>query len=1280
MKNLLRRLIKFTAYLAGALIILLAIAVGLFRLFLPRLPDYQEDIKGWASAAIGMTVEFSGMDARWGLSGPEVEFYNAELLSMDTQTRLVAAEEVSVGVGLVRLLVDRKFVVDRVAVRDTSIEVRQLANGEWWVQGSPIDQLLPARRGEGGGDIGRIELIGEDIELRFLQPGDERPRRFDISRVQASRDNLRIAVDASIDLPEDLGRRLSITATQLLAGVPEERSWDITVDIDDANLAGVSAMQPEEAARFSSGSGDIQLSLAFASRRIRSASADIDFDDIAIAGLSDLAVSGRLEFLMDDDGWLVAANEFKARTPTGEWPESTVRFEVSTDADGKVVMIDTQASYLDFRHLPVLEPWLTGKQRALVAELDPSGIVRDLSLTVGDFDAEIPTFDVSATFENLGVAASGKRPGVRGFSGSVRSDSSGGRLELGSDRLVVTAPGALGQPLGFDEAAGTVIWRRSNQGATLLSDSIVLANQFFDSETSVEVTFVDGLSGPIVDLDSVFTISDVSIAGDYVPFMAKRPRMSEMFQDGLIAGRVSNARARLYGPMDKFPFREGEGQLLVEGTVKDGVIIYQPDWPAAEVIEADIIIENMSLLSERNRVITAGNEAVNARLAIADFRQPILTLSAVANGTMESLRQLCIQSPIGEMFGGQLDRVSVSGDATASIDMSVPVRDWQSFAFTTLLETSDGVFQMEGFNPPLTGINGLVTIERDDISSESLTGVFLGEPVAIELEQAPDSMPEFRVIARATGAATAEALEKELGLPLNDRASGSLAYSARMLFPRGKVETPAPFTIEIATDLAGLTVDLPEPLGKAADDSIDVSASILFPKGGERIESRGRAGQILSWQLAFTKENAWDLDRGIARFGTEPIVSVAETRGLHLRGETGYVHAQEWFDLARDSQSDYRLGDRIRSIDMQVDDLHLLGQHLVGHRIRVDRGGNEWIVQLDGDNILGSVYVPYDFNAGQPIIVEAQRLRLPGDDEEPGRPSARVEPRSLPPVTIKADELAFGNRKLGTVEANFIRTADGLVAEGIIAGDETFEIVGNASWVVDETDPAGHRSFVTATLTSTDVEATMKQLDYDPGIVGNELSMLLDLSWSGGPSEEMLETLDGSVKVKIGAGQLSEIKPGAGRVFGLMSVAALPRRLALDFRDVFGKGFAFDKITGDFQIVDGDSYTCNLSLEGPAAAIGIVGRAGLVSREYEQTAVISANFGNALPVAGALVAGPQVAAALLIFSQIFKKPLQEVSQVYYGISGSFDEPVIETITAEDFAASGLMAGCINEQE
>ena len=61
-KILLQRLIRFLAYLAAGIVILLAIAVGLFRLLLPRLPEYQDEIKAWASQAIGMEVQFSGKD------------------------------------------------------------------------------------------------------------------------------------------------------------------------------------------------------------------------------------------------------------------------------------------------------------------------------------------------------------------------------------------------------------------------------------------------------------------------------------------------------------------------------------------------------------------------------------------------------------------------------------------------------------------------------------------------------------------------------------------------------------------------------------------------------------------------------------------------------------------------------------------------------------------------------------------------------------------------------------------------------------------------------------------------------------------------------------------------------------------------------------------------------------------------------------------------------------------------------------------------------------------
>jgi uncharacterized protein YhdP len=307
------------------------------------------------------------------------------------------------------------------------------------------------------------------------------------------------------------------------------------------------------------------------------------------------------------------------------------------------------------------------------------------------------------------------------------------------------------------------------------------------------------------------------------------------------------------------------------------------------------------------------------------------------------------------------------------------------------------------------------------------------------------------------------------------------------------------------------------------------------------------------------------------------------------------------------------------------------------------------------------------------------RLRLPGDESDTQSVSA-IDPRTLPPVQLTAAEFAFGDRYLGAVEATVVKTQDGLVASKISTTDETFGIVGTGGWVVDANDPMGSHSFVTATLTSTDVEQTMQRLNYTPGIVSDAMSINFDLNWSGSPRADFFDVLDGEVQVRFGDGQLEEVEPGAGRVFGLMSFVALPRRLSLDFRDVFNKGFGFDKIAGAFRIEDGITYTCDLSLEGPAADIGIVGSADILNRTYDQTAIVSANVGNTLPIVGAVVAGPQIAAALLIFSLIFKKPLQEVGQVYYAVGGSWDGPTIDSTNSAAFVASADKAGCLSEGE
>jgi uncharacterized protein YhdP len=695
----------------------------------------------------------------------------------------------------------------------------------------------------------------------------------------------------------------------------------------------------------------------------------------------------------------------------------------------------------------------------------------------------------------------------------------------------------------------------------------------------------------------------------------------------------------------------------------------------------NVVLDNARLYTERNRSINRGREVVDAQVEIDDLRKPVLTIDSYSTGTLESLYNYAQSSPIAKVFGGHLRRVRVSGDAALKLDLMVPITDWRNFTFSARIVSTEGSLQVEGFEPPVTGLNGVVTIDRESVTSEALGGMFLGRPVQIELEDAPDELTDFQVIARARGSIDALGLTDGLGLPVAELVDGETDYALDLLFPRGGREQPIPFTIRVSSDLVGLTVDLPEPFQKPAGEVASIAGDIAFMPGGQRIESRGEADGGLSWNVAFAQDGGvWDLERGTLALGGGTL-SDAETRGLHIRGNVESILFDEWLRLSRGDEKRTGTADRIRSIDVNVDSLRLLGQHLQNHRVRVDRSARDWLVQFEGEQVTGSVFVPYDLGSNRDVVLDMERLILPGDsNQEAVADRAQIDPRKLPPVTVKAAEFALGNRFLGAVETQFARTDQGLVADTFVARDETFEVVGDARWVADAGDPTGYRSYLMATLTSTDVSTTMQRLDYAPGIVSDEMTLLFDVSWSGGPRTDVFESLDGDVQVRFGAGQLDEIEPGAGRLFGLMSIVALPRRLSLDFTDVFDKGFGFDAIDGTFRIVDGEAYTCNLSLEGPAANIAIIGRTSLANSEYEQAAVVAANFGNTLPVVGAVVAGPQIAAALLIFSQIFKKPLQEMGQVYYAINGPWDDPLIESTGAADFASSAETAGCIMDSE
>src|SRR5262249_15228714 len=160
-------------------------------------------------------------------------------------------------------------------------------------------------------------------------------------------------------------------------------------------------------------------------------------------------------------------------------------------------------------------------------------------------------------------------------------------------------------------------------------------------------------------------------------------------------------------------------------------------------------------------------------------------------------------------------------------------------------------------------------------------------------------------------------------------------------------------------------------------------------------------------------------------------------------------------------------------------------------------------------------------------------------------------------------------------------------------------------------------------------------------------------NWNGPPSAFGLATLDGTLKVSVQEGRIPDADPGAGRIFGLFNLGAIPRRLTLDFGDLFKSGFSFDSITGTFTLKNGDATTTDLTVKGPTADIRVSGRTGIKAKDYNQVMEVTPHVGGTLAVGGAIVGGPIGAAAGALLQGIFHKQINQATRIRYSVTGSW---------------------------
>jgi uncharacterized protein (TIGR02099 family) len=1265
MAGILPRLIRGLAYFAASAVIVLALLVGLVRLLLPQVPEYQEEVRRLAEQATGFDVDFVRLSASWPLRGPELSLSDVRLLDPATGAELIAANQIAVGLSVFRLFGEGALVPSRLTIRGTVLDVQRGVNDDWRLQGRPLTDWL----GDGGaaGNVPEIDLLLEDLELRYTDEAIE-GRRVDaqVPSLALTLEDDQVSLDGRVQLDGAVPGRVALSALvdgEMLGADRryDNLEWTVSLNTDGLDLRALLELALRGETLLVGALGDLEVDARMQGFQPVDAVVEFDFANVIVrTGVEGEAVyprlSGAVEWGSTPQGWLVAARELRVQRPDAMWPRSELSLAVTRE-EGGGQSFTAAASFLRLQDLyPLVQAVATPEARAGVLPSALRGDVRAVEFALSTTPGESARYSLSVEAERLGIVDAPGGITADGLSGSIVADQDGGRLELATADARFVLPGVFPDPLLADELSGFLVWRVTEDAIRVLSDSFQVSAPDISASSRFEVSVPrDGRSARL-DLAATAR-ADGTRALVFIPTGKMPPPVGRWLKRAIVGGRIPQARIRFDGELREWPYDHDEGLFRVDIDIEDVVLDYAPGWPVARQLNGTVVFDGISFFSERNSGTLAGLPISNAQVRIEDLRRGLLAIRSDKRvpiaGTLDLLRAL----PVTAGLGPVMERLQGEGQLDADFDLQVPVLRPADYQLRIDAEIESGTLGLSGLDYGFSSVNGGLRVRNTRLDADRIDAVLLGEPVQLKLRSVADGSAQFGHYALVEGAIPATRWAEVLNLPFGERLSGTPQLAAMALVPAPG--SGRDFHVLLRSGLDGVSSGLPEPLRKSSDETRALQVDVGFPAAGN-VRVRGDLDSRLRWDLMLdTRSKAWRVERGALRLGGSP-VDLPPVPGVEIAGSLPRLALNDWLALGGDTIPQPGDGAPFRELAIAVDELSAFGQvfrDIDVFAIQRDKG---WRVELDAERAIGVVSLPAKPTPDDPLRADLQRLWLVEPVE--GENDALPDPRDVPPLDIAIADFRIGDLRFGTLETGIDTISEGVVANSIGITNASFSISGEADWRVLGNDPGRQRSSLRLDLESSDAAGMLDSFGYSPVLDAPVTTASADLSWSGPPSADFLSIASGSFRFRMERGTLKQLDPGGGRLLGVLSLSALPRRLSLDFSDLVDEGLGFDVLQGDFDLEGGNAYTCNLGLEGSVADLGIVGRTGLRDRDYDQLAVVRPHVGGALAaIGGTVVGGPVGGAAAVLIAQIFRKPLSQLGESYYEIGGTWEEASIQRV-------------------
>ncbi|MCH8106048.1 MAG: TIGR02099 family protein [Proteobacteria bacterium] len=1254
-------LIRLVFTLLSWTIILFALATIGLRIGLANIDSYKNEIESWIAKDVIPGTSFVELRGGWDQFNPVLHLTRVSITTPD-KSQALAIDEIVVEFDYFRSLWYRTPVVSEVTGMLAKLSVRKDLTQKWWLNDIPLsfassDQTVSSFE----------ELMAQmphfiQIELDQLEIDDQASgQKYRINQVRIDMQQREDSIhwQLSAILPEALGNRLNIksiikhdnSVLYLKSNSLELTRIAELLDIKVGNLLSAEL------------SGELWINLLDNRTPVLNGKVSI------ARGLWQTSPDNKpLEFALDvrinasrvDKQWKLGT--YFENLSVNSQTLQGFNLQLRLTANGNRTLVQGWVEEFELNNVVLLrEPFLSPETAAMIEQSQMRGRLNNIWFSVDP--ADIGSIELSANIANFSSSPVNAIPGIKGLNADFTLGRRNAALHLTGDKMSLDFEDRFKAPIEFDQL-------QLQANISLVDKGLVISVPKFEGvNTDIRLSGrmqleTDQASAPFLYLRAQFKDGRGSSHGRYLPLKILNKKVVAWLNRGIRKVDISAGELLFHGRVDGINYfgAKNTGEMVVDFDIDNAEILFHPDWAPARQASGRVMFHNSSMTIDIERVKFGRIDNGKGSISIANLSSSVVEIDLDTRTTTANALQTWFSIPPGrrhEFIGRYLQ--DIEGTVQAKLDISIPVNKSSAKQKVDVrLKFDKTRLRAPAWGVELSDINGIVRITGKGVSAKGLNALYFKDPIVVSISSTAQNR---QTIVLAKGKITSRNVFNRLPEFIVQGVEGHSPWQIRLAIANQQDNQRQPVVlIRAASQLENTTVSLPEPFSKSPKVQRELSAELaIFGAGdmsfkvkyGPDIKLRGRLDkdQRGSYRLAA-------MDIGFSTPLKEPA-----TRGLRIYGLLPSLPLDDWLVLGKsivDSQSEGAPGmtELLEAIDLKVQTVSFFGQDNLNMDFNLTRTPQGFIGTVDTSLIRGKYKIPFLHSAADPIRVDLEFLKYRSLDTQ--SKSTGVLPQDLFDIRLRSEVFEYNDVVFSDLMIDAHLETDTLVIDAMELRHNNLVIKLSAHW---QYIPRVNEHFTTASFSVKGKQfgQTIASLDIGDIMHNGEVDIEGRAGWSGELLRINWDSLIGEARFKVLDGVLKNVDPGKGRLVGLFNISLLPRRLLLDFSDVIGEGMQFEKLTGNFKIDQGNLYTADTYLDGPAAKIYISGRTGLVARDYDQTMIVVPQVRGTLPVLAAWLSGSAAGWAVLLLQKLLKKAIDKGVATKYRVTGTWDDPIIEKI-------------------